>query len=208
MLRRQIPLAITFIVGISIAVQYFIPHQPFGQLFNIFNTWFMIIAFFAMTLGVLNLLKMHSQKVYKRVPGWGYNLVLVVALITMSVAGIRWGLESGTFAYWLWQNLHIPMASTMFALLAFFIASAAYRAFRARTVEATLLLAAAITVMLGRVPLGALIHDKLPDLADWIMFYPNMAGQRAIMIGIALGTVSYCLRVILGIERTYLGGGK
>ncbi|OYD14627.1 hypothetical protein CH333_07520, partial [candidate division WOR-3 bacterium JGI_Cruoil_03_44_89] len=59
---------------------------------------------------------------------------------------------------------------------------------------------------LGRVPIGSLIWNKLPTVAEWIMFYPNMAGQRAIMIGIALGTVSYSLRVILGIERTYLGG--
>ena len=51
------------------------------------------------------------------------------------------------------------------------------------------------------------IVSEVPNLADWIMKYPNMAGQRAIMIGIALGTVSYCLRVILGIERTYLGTG-
>jgi hypothetical protein len=208
MLRRQIPLIITFIIGISIAAQYFIPHWPFNQLVSTFNMWFLVILFFTLTLGVGNLIKLHGRKVYKKTPGWGYSVVLIVAVVTMSVAGIGWGLESGTFAYWLWQNMHIPMASTMFALLAFFIASASYRAFRARTVEATLLLAAAIVVMLGRVPLGALIHDKLPDLADWIMSYPNMAGQRAILIGIALGTVSYCLRVILGIERTYLGGGK
>ena len=207
-MRRQVPLIITFVVGILIVAQYFIPHWPFNQLFDTLNTWYMIVLFFAVTLGVGNLIKLHTRKVRKRTPGWGYSVVLVVSLITMSTAGIGWGLERGTFFYWLWQNIHIPMASTMFSLLAFFIASASYRAFRARSVEATLLLAAAIIVMLGRIPLGPLIHERLPDLADWIMKYPNTAGQRAIMIGIALGTVSYCLRVILGIERTYLGTGE
>jgi hypothetical protein len=207
-MRRQVPLIITFTVGILIVAQYFIPHWPFNQLFDTLNTWYMIVLFFAVTLGVGNLIKLHTRKVQRRSSGWGYSIVLVASLTTMSAAGIGWGLERGTFFYWLWQNVHIPMASTMFSLLAFFIASASYRAFRARSVEATLLLIAAIIVMLGRIPLGALVHEKLPELADWIMKYPNTAGQRAIMIGIALGTVSYCLRVILGIERTYLGSGR
>jgi hypothetical protein len=65
---------------------------------------------------------------------------------------------------------------------------------------------------MGRVPLGDSLTSWLPtclhmsNLANWIMNIPNTAGQRAIMIGIALGTVSTSLRLILGIERSYLGG--
>jgi hypothetical protein len=54
----------------------------------------------------------------------------------------------------------------------------------------------------------ALSFFHVPNLANWIMGVPNLAGQRAIMIGIALGVISMCLRVILGIERTYLGHDK
>ncbi len=105
----------------------------------------------------------------------------------------------------------------MYALLAFFIASASYRAFRAKNVDATILLTAAGIILLGRTFLGALITSWMPEslsffkidnLAIWLMTFPNTAGQRAIMIGIALGVVSMSLRIIVGIERSHLGGGK
>jgi hypothetical protein len=49
---------------------------------------------------------------------------------------------------------------------------------------------------------------QIPNLAIWIMNAPNLAGQRAIMIGISLGVISMSLRLLLGIERSYLGGDK
>jgi hypothetical protein len=94
----------------------------------------------------------------------------------------------------------------MFALLAFYIASAAFRAFRIRSFEAMLLAVAAVLVMLGRVPIGEAIWNGLPKIADWIMNVPNNAAKRAILIGAALGAIATGLKVILGLERNYLGG--
>ena len=121
-------------------------------------------------------------------------------------------LEKGSGFQWIFDNIYDPLAATMFALLAFFIASAAYRAFRVRSAEAALLLGAGFIVMLGQIPFGNYLTVYLPDylqmsdIADWIMMYPNMASQRAIMIGVALGVISTALKIILGLERGYLGG--
>jgi hypothetical protein len=94
---------------------------------------------------------------------------------------------------------------TMFALLAFYIASAAFRAFRVRRTEAALLAGTAVIVMLGRVPVGAALWPGLPEVTDWIMNAPQLAAKRAILIGAALGAVSTGLKVILGLERNFLG---
>jgi len=98
----------------------------------------------------------------------------------------------------------VPCSATMFSLLAFFIASAAYRAFRARTIDATLLLIAGALVMIGRVPVGNMLWDKFPVIAEWLMSVPQMAAKRGILIGVSLGMIATSLRIILGIERTYL----
>lgn len=101
-------------------------------------------------------------------------------------------------------HIMIPIQATMFSLLAFFIASAAYRAFRARSVLATVLLAAALVLMLRLIPLGPLT-GFLNDLSSWILLTPNLAAKRAILIGVGLGMVATALKVVLGIERNYLG---
>lgn len=95
----------------------------------------------------------------------------------------------------------------MFSLLAFFIASAAFRAFRARSFEATLLLVTAIIVMLGNVPVGDLIWSETSNMKQWILNNPNLSARRGIILGVSLGVISQSIRIILGIERSYLGGG-
>src|SRR5262249_49105490 len=147
-----------------------------------------------------------------RVPGAGYSELapLSVAVGDGQEVTVRahlrvlWGPSGRAFTS-LYAHSFAPCNATMFALLAFFIASAAFRAFRARNVDAALLLGSAILIMLGRVPLGRAISSWLPSISDWIIDIPNNAGRRAIMMGAALGAIVTSLRVILGLERSHLG---
>lgn len=107
---------------------------------------------------------------------------------------------------WLFDNVMVPLDATMFALLAFFMASAAYRTFRARTPEATVLLLVAIIVMLGRVPIGEMFYKHMPQVSEWFLLVPTVAAKRGILFGVALGGIATSLRIILGIERSHLGG--
>lgn len=214
-MRREVPLLITGIVGVVFVISYFIPHFPFNRMNGWFSDWFSIVQACAIVLGSLNLIMISSQKIARRKSGWGYSIVIIACFLLMLIVGLSGGRgfrETGTGFDWLYTYTFIPLSATMYAILAFFVASASYRAFRARNAEATMLLLAAFLVMLGRVPIGDALTGFLPegarmsDLTSWIMNFPQTAGQRAIMIGIALGLVSTSLRIILGIERSHLGG--
>jgi hypothetical protein len=232
MLKRTVPLIIVLLTSLLLIVAFFIPHRPFGDLESRFLNWYTIVAGFTLLLGLDSLARHHLVRVFRRSPGWPYSLLLVLSLLTTVVLGLySWFRFRSPFALqapfmWLYTHMIIPLQSTMFASLAFFIVSAAYRSFRVRNFAATLLLVAACLVMIGNVPLGSdiwhavarLVHVVAPavDLnrlagievfaavKDWLMSTPQAAAGRGIGIGLALGGMALSLRIILGIERTYM----
>jgi hypothetical protein len=105
----------------------------------------------------------------------------------------------------MFDNMLSPLSAAVYASLAFYVASAAYRAFRVRGIEAGILLVAGLVVLLAKAPIGDSISKSLPQLASWIINVPNVAAQRGIIICSAIGVMSTALRVILGLERRYLG---
>jgi len=232
--KKHLPIAVAFIGGVIVFFTFFIPTQGSLNLVEDLTRWIRVISGFALLLGIYSLLNHHYHKLRRKVPGWGFSVVVYAGFFAMMLAGFIWGmrnplvtpvtLPNGTVGQvqemvpfmWMYNYMFAPMQATMFSILAFYIASAAYRAFRARTREATVLLITAIIVMLGRVPLGAMLipfkpfggeTELLPWLTDWILNNPSMAAQRGIMIGIGLGMIATSLRIIFGIERTYMGGG-
>ncbi|MCG6154685.1 hypothetical protein [Rubinisphaera margarita] len=125
--------------------------------------------------------------------------------------------EPGSPFWWLYEYAFTPLTATMFSLLAFYVASAAFRAFRAKNFEAFLLLSTAFIILLGRTYAGPLLTSWLPEslaalkienITVFIMSVINTAGNRAIMIGISLGIVSTSLKILLGVDRSYLGTGE
>jgi hypothetical protein len=127
-------------------------------------------------------------------------------LATVAVGLWSSGQEEGTGFGWIYTYALLALQGTMFSILGFFVASAAFRAFRARSKEAAVLLVAALIVMFGRVPLGEYLIPAAGPLAGWILNVLNTAARRGIIIGISLGGIATSIKIIFGIERSYLGG--
>jgi hypothetical protein len=233
-MRSRIPLLVAFVAGMVPILSLYIPRgflSGDGGMSPRLDQWLIIVAGFALLLGIVNVVQNNSRKIARRESGWLFSGILLAGLFATGSFGI-WGALSGqgiglmpdgspTPFKWMENTVFQPLQSTIFSLLAFFMASAAFRAFRARNTEATILLFAAGLVMIGRVPLLELLAAPFPSLhasaasasqflgrlTEWIMDTPNGAAQSGIIIGAALGAASMAIRVILGIERGYLGLG-
>jgi hypothetical protein len=230
-LKRQLPIIIAFVTGIMLWIRYYIPSEVSANLEEGYLNWVRIIVGFAAVLGIMSLLQHHMMKIRLKRPGHAFSFVTIAAFILMTLAGFapfafpgfaEKNMETGSLFNWLYEFTFIPMQSTMFSVLAFFIASAAFRAFRARSMEATLLLVAALIMMVGRVPIGDLISNAtgvfhiganeyhwidLEEWTGWLLNVPNAAAKRGILLGVYLSQIAISIRIIFGIERTYMGGG-
>ncbi len=205
-MKREFPMIITFVFGVFMIIQYFIPHPLVNNLAGALQSWAIIVIAFSYVLGSANILRINGEILYRRGLDWPYKLVLVIGFLLMLVTGLVGGIEVGSFANdRLFMYIYIPMSATMYATLAFFIASAAFRAFRIRTWQAAVLAITAVAVMLGRVPISQFLWSQFPNFVDWIMNVPNAVAQRGILIGAALGAIATGLKVVLGLERSYLG---
>lgn len=213
---------LTFVAGLPYAVEFFLPADPKTHQ-NIISPFVEkigdatnVVYAFALGLGVYNLLKFHGNNLMKRRPGWHNNLAFFIAFIGMLFAGFWRDASPGPASANLYRiffgSIVAALGATMFSTIGFFIVSAAYRAFRIRSGEATLMLAAAFVLMLGQVPVGARITSSLPatgilsnfkleNLSYWILNQPNMAAWRGMSFGIEIGALAMALRTWLSLER-------
>lgn len=219
-MKRQIPLILCFLFGVVMLLTQFSPHSFSQGVYKEVLDWALIITPFALIFSTITLLQTHITRIRRKTEHWQYSFIVFAGIAIMVLIGLPFGPQHPWFE-WLFNNVQLPMDATMFSLLAFFIASAAYRAFRARNLEASLLLITAVIVMLGNVPVGDLIWNSLVSLTpwgetladgssgmkQWILDNPNLSARRGIILGVSLGVISQSIRIILGIERSYLGGG-
>ncbi|MEW6412858.1 MAG: hypothetical protein AB1483_10350 [Candidatus Zixiibacteriota bacterium] len=204
---RKLPLFICFIFGLVMFAQYFSAHPTARALNQAILDYWQIVFAFTLIVGVFSYLKNNMTEM-SRNKDTVYRAVGLLGFLSMPVFALIWGIKADTPFMWTFENVQAPMQSTVFALLAFFVASASFRGFRARSFPAAVLLISALLMLLSRSNIGGFFSDGLPQVADWIRNYPSMAARRAILIGIGLGSLTTSLRVIVGIERTWLGGDK
>lgn len=205
-MKKSLPTAVAIGVGITVLLNYFVQGSELLPLAggNILK-WVTILGAFALILGISNVLRVHVTRVAKAQTGWIYSFVLLTVMLFVIVMGILPGAGGLTnpFVSWVFDYVFLPLNSTVFALLAFFVASAAFRTFRMRSPEATVMIIAGVIVLIGQVPLGELVPG-LADVSGWLIGIPAMAAVRGILLGVALGTITAGIRILGGADKQYL----
>lgn len=206
-MKRQLPIFLVFLAGILMVIQYFVPHRYSEIFFGRANDFVIVIGILSLPIGIFSLINNTVRKAQRQPSERFFAVVTLAGFAVMVASGARrdWftdpaGLNRHFFSYVL-----VPAQATLFSMLAFYIASAAYRAFRVRTVLAGILLVTAFVVMLRMIPLPGVLADANNWLVTKILVVPNLAAKRAIIIGVGLGAIAYSMKILLGIERAYMG---
>ena len=171
-MKRELPLLLTAVIGLFMILSFFVPHHLVSVPADFLQQCAVIVVAFGYVLGGANALRVNLDGIARRQPDWPYKLVLVLSLLFTVGIGLKEGRQwqdDHTVSMFLYNQVYSPMQGTMFALLAFYIASAAFRAFRVRSLPAVLLGVTALLVILGSVPVGEAVWSRFPDLVGWVM---------------------------------------
>jgi hypothetical protein len=210
-MQREVVYAITGIVTVLMLLEYFFfaSSQVWAETLR---TWAVIIFNISLGLGATRLLMSHSVRLQAQRRDWQFSGILLVVFVVMVLTGFvgyfTAGISTDNAIYsWMFNYIYTPLGATLYPITGFYIFSAAYRAFRARNIDAALMLLAGIFVMLRNAPVGEAIWIGLKNMGDWVQFTGQVPGMRTLAIVGALGLIAFGFRALLGKERGFYAGG-
>jgi len=204
--RRDITLVITFLIGVIAVMDYYTTFTSVKDVFTIIKNWGIVLEAFALGLGAVNLFRVHGRRISQRSTDWIFSALLLFMLVLFVVVGLGTGqYEAGTQYQWIYNSFFLPIGSTMYSSLAFYMAFGAYRVLRARNLDAFLLFVTAIFVILGNTPIFPATAPQFFYIREWIFTAIVGGTYRGIRIGVGIGAVVIGIRTLIGMETGYLG---
>jgi hypothetical protein len=205
-MKAPISAAVAIASGILILLGYFLHVDAIINLRTIMLQWAMILAAFALLIGVINLLRVHWNKARRgKVQSVNSLALLISFLVTVIVVGIS--SPSGKWSVWLFNSIQLPIESSLMALLSVILIVASIRLIRRRmNAFSVTFVITAILVLIGSISYIFLPQNNpLALIQQMLVNVPAVAGTRGILIGVALGAIATGLRVLLGADRPYGG---
>jgi len=203
--KREIILFITGIVGGLNLFEYFFAVKEVAAVASTIRTWVVVISAFALGLGIITAFRVHISHVKRRTKGqWPFSVWLMGFFVLLTLIGL-WDTKFIVYD-WTFKNVYVALSTTLYAITGFYIFSAAYRAFRARNIEAAILIISGVLILLRNAPIGEAIWTGFPILGEWVLMKGQVGGMRTLTFVAAVGLVAFGIRTLLGMERGYYGG--
>lgn len=205
-LKTPILAIIAILSGIIVLLGYFIEVPGLSDLRLLFVDWAVILAAVALLIGVLNLARVHWNRVRSSQKGSFNSLVLIVSMLATLVIVVVFGGPTTPWSMWIYNNILIPVETSLLALLAVILIYAFARLFHRRITFPVLVFAGVVLfILIGAFTLPGMEIPLLRELRAWITQVWALAGVRGILLGVALGTIATGLRILLGSDRPYGG---
>ena len=171
--------------------------QELVLMVSVLNAMSILLAIYAQTRRSLILVQQRNH-------GWTYQAYLLVTIYLMAGVGFVFGQQSDSF---MWFQLAIlnPTGSVIYSSLAFYMASAAARAFRARSAQAALLLIAGCFVLLGQAPITGVYFPILGTMREYLTGTFSLAAARIFAISVTVGATVLGVRILTGNESEAIG---
>lgn len=204
MLKKQAPIIVSILVGVIVVGEYFFKVPWLTNISKEIQSWVVLVSAFLIVVGMVNSLQVNARNFRDHKIG-ALDIVLLIGGMVVMFVVTYFDKQFASAYNFLFNNVYATLGNAASGLLMYSTASATFRGLRAKSAEAAAFLLAAAIGMLGLAPIGAVIWDKFPVVYEWILAYPNVAGQRGIVIGSSIGAMAASLRVLLGIERRFSG---
>ena len=201
--KRNIPLAIAFIITIVMILSYYTT-LSIKPVEDTLLTWAVVITTAAIGLGVVNLVQRHITTLSQKKKGeWLFSLVLLSSMGLTLAVGLIFGGESVEFTH-LYNATLAPLGATLMSVFIVWIAPAFARYLVPRNVSSGILVGTIVLCMLAGGPLGQSIYPPIANVNQWILTVGAMGAQRGLKITIGLGMILISLRIITGREKSFM----
>lgn len=202
-LRAPVSTAFTMLAGIVLLISLIAPGLE-GLRASILS-WAILLAAIALLLGLANLFQVHVHKIINNQKVL-YSYVLLTGMLLSFAVTLVQGRE-GLIAEWLFNYVLFPLESSFMAILAILLTLAVVHLIQQRDDIAALLFSGTLLlVLLGSAPIFA---QELPlfseSITPFISRVLSLGALRGLLIGVALGTLTTGLRVLMGAERPFGG---
>jgi hypothetical protein len=212
-LKFKAPLSTAVAIGAGVIVLagYFLPSLDNIRLVLLRTG--LVLAAVALLVGIVNLATVHIKKMRKQSENSGYSLILLISLLITLVIGIidmvqtyLVGRPNFQITNWVFTNIQLPIETSLLAVTTISLIYAAAGILRRRMdMFSIAFFFVVLLVLLGSFSIPPATTPFLQIVRDWILRVPALGGARGLLLGIALGTITTGIRILMGTDRPYGG---
>ena len=210
-IKAPVSTVIAIVVGIIVLAGYFIPSMDNLRLVLLRTG--LVLAAVALLVGIINLATVHIKKMGKESENSGYSLILLISMLVTLVIGIidmvqtyLVGRPNFQITNWIFTNIQLPIETSLLAITTISLIYAAAGILRKRMDMFSIsFFFVVLLVLLGSFSIPPATIPFLQVIRDWILRVPALGGARGLLLGIALGTITTGIRILMGTDRPYGG---